>query len=64
MDHRYLFVALLITAALGVWEFLYGYDAAAALVYPFAVIVLLFFWVLGESPSRKATHWFSDRPMH
>ena len=64
MDFRYLWSALVLTIALGAWEYVYGYNGAAALLWPFVVLVLVFLALLGESPSRKATHWFSDRPMH
>ena len=63
MDARYLWWALGFFVALGVWEYLYGFNAMAAFLFPFVAVVLLFLFLLGDAPVKKTEHWISDEPL-
>jgi hypothetical protein len=63
VDGRYLWCALALFVALGAWEYLCGFNAAAAFLFPFVAVVLVFMGLLGDSPSARTLHWMSDDPL-
>lgn len=60
MDARYLGLALVLAVALGAWEYVFGFNALAAFLFPFVAVVLVFLSLLGDSPTKRAVRWMSD----